>query len=179
MPNIYFIADLHFGHENVILYENRPYADADEMDADLIKRWNAVVKNDSDIVYFLGDFLFGSFSRAEKLLSQLNGQKLLIRGNHDFRKSNEWWINKGFHKALTDGYSKEAAYLFSMDGTTLLLSHFPLNNPEHFNVHGHVHTHIQGIDPTNHLCISVEQINYQPISWEELKRLILKLKGGE
>lgn len=178
MWKTFFIADTHFGHQHVIEYEHRPYRSVQEMDQDMITRWNKTV-SDEDTVYFLGDFAFGSASYAATILAQLKGRKLLCRGNHDFRKSNDWWMSKGFSDTLTEGFSKEAAYLFERDGMKILLSHFPLDHPAYFNVHGHVHTHTEGINQRNHLCISVEHINYQPISWEALKQRILQIQQEE
>ena len=53
----YYIADLHLGHANIIRLSNRPYKDVDEMDNDLINRWNSVI-TDTDDVYIIGDLIF-------------------------------------------------------------------------------------------------------------------------
>lgn len=78
---IYFTADTHFGHENVIRFCNRPFSSADEMDEMLIQNWNSRVK-DNDTVYILGDMFFRS-ANAESILQRLKGKKRLIIGNHD------------------------------------------------------------------------------------------------
>ena len=57
MSKIYFTSDLHFGHENVIRFDNRPFETVDEMDAELIRRWNAKVDR-GDLVYVLGDMIW-------------------------------------------------------------------------------------------------------------------------
>lgn len=78
----YFTSDLHFGHKNIIKYEDRPFSSVEEMDEFLIYKWNSKVgKNDE--VYILGDFGFVSGTRANELLDRLNGKKFLIKGNHD------------------------------------------------------------------------------------------------
>lgn len=83
MGKIFFTADLHFGHENVIGFDNRPFSSVEEMDAELIKRWNEKVSA-GDLVYVLGDFIWKTRNNdAPALLNSLNGQKYLIKGNHD------------------------------------------------------------------------------------------------
>ena len=79
---IYYIADLHFGHENIIRLCSRPFADAEEMDRTLIDNWNSVV-TDKDEVYVVGDFCFTTKKKAVDYLVQLKGKKHLIIGNHD------------------------------------------------------------------------------------------------
>lgn len=84
----FFTADLHFGHKNVIPYCSRPFADRDAMTAGLIERWNQRVSKD-DTTYILGDLSFYGTGRTRDILAQLNGEKVLIRGNHDDVKTDE------------------------------------------------------------------------------------------
>ena len=79
--NLFFISDLHFSHANIINLANRPFKDVLEMNKTLIENWNNTVSK-SDTVFILGDFCFGQASVWEKLLRQLNGNKVLILGNH-------------------------------------------------------------------------------------------------
>jgi calcineurin-like phosphoesterase family protein len=79
---IWVTADHHFGHENVIAYDSRPFNSIDEMNKTLIERWNEVVKPD-DYVYHLGDFALCSRAQEEAIFKALNGHKVIIRGNHD------------------------------------------------------------------------------------------------
>ena len=79
---IYFTSDLHFGHENVIRFDRRPFASAEEMDRVLIGRWNNKV-SDADTVYVLGDLSWHNDQKTCEILSQLQGKKILIQGNHD------------------------------------------------------------------------------------------------
>ena len=71
---IYFTADTHFGHENVIRFCRRPYATAAEMDEALIDNWNSRVKG-NDTVFILGDMFFRSDNAEEILrcLKEKNG----------------------------------------------------------------------------------------------------------
>lgn len=79
---IYYIADMHFGHENVIRFDNRPFADTEEMDKCMISYWNSRVTN-NDTVYILGDIFWGNEKLSIKIINQLKGHKILIKGNHD------------------------------------------------------------------------------------------------
>lgn len=79
---VFFTSDTHFGHKNIIRYCDRPFADVEQMDKELIRRWNNVVSDD-DTVYHLGDFAFAGTRRIEEILAQLNGKKILVLGNHD------------------------------------------------------------------------------------------------
>ena len=79
---VFFTSDLHFGHANVIKFDDRPFKTVEEMDSELIKRWNSKVGK-GDIVYVLGDFIWRSSSESPALIKSLNGQIILIKGNHD------------------------------------------------------------------------------------------------
>ena len=68
MGKILFTGDLHFGHENVLAFDNRPFATVDEMDAELIRRWNNKVGK-GDWVYVLGDLIWKSRNKIMIVLS--------------------------------------------------------------------------------------------------------------
>lgn len=78
---IYFTSDSHFWHNNVIKYCNRPYETVEQMNEDMVKKWNNVIKPD-DEVYHLGDFSL-AFRSVEIYSNRLIGKKYLIPGNHD------------------------------------------------------------------------------------------------
>jgi calcineurin-like phosphoesterase family protein len=101
---IFFTSDHHFSHANIIRYCNRPFASVEEMDQELIRRWNQTVSPD-DTVYYLGDFSL-SLAAVESITPQLYGRKILIMGNHDLchpvnkkRASvgRELYLRAGFH----------------------------------------------------------------------------------
>lgn len=106
MPNTFFIADWHYGHGNIISYDDRSFASLEEMNAELVRRWNGKVEND-DLVYVLGD-MFWKPGEAVAVLRQLNGEKFLVKGNHDrsidgafrreFAKINELEVMERFLK---------------------------------------------------------------------------------
>lgn len=81
----FYISDTHFGHANIIKYDKRPFKDVDEMNSEMIKRWNSVVAP-GDTVYILGDFCWKKESEWYDIVQQLTGNKVLIRGNHDLKQ---------------------------------------------------------------------------------------------
>lgn len=84
---IYYTSDLHFGHKNIIKYENRPFMNIEEMEYVLIHNWNDKVKSNEDHIYVLGDFAFKgsnlSVDKINNIVEELKGRKHLIIGNHD------------------------------------------------------------------------------------------------
>lgn len=133
---IYYTSDLHLGHANVIRHCDRPFANANEMDAALINNWNAKVHR-NDTVYIVGDFLFRAKCPAEEYLSVLKGKKHLIIGNHD-----KYWMKK---VDLSVWFESVSPMLFVQDsGQTATLCHYPMMSwPDMskggFMVYGHIH----------------------------------------
>ena len=78
---IFFTSDHHFYHTNIIKYCNRPFQSVEEMNEEMVKRWNSVV-NPGDTVYYLGDFSLAK-RPVEVFVPRLNGEKHFIMGNHD------------------------------------------------------------------------------------------------
>ncbi len=83
-PGRVFVAsDLHFDHENIIRFCDRPFRSAREMNRAMLDNWNRAV-SDKDRVYYLGDLTYGRGRRPiDFWLSKLNGEIRFIRGNHD------------------------------------------------------------------------------------------------
>jgi calcineurin-like phosphoesterase family protein len=78
----FITSDTHFGHGNIIRYCSRPFTTCEDMDRSMIAAWNNVVGKD-DLVLHVGDVAFGGRPFVERNVSQLNGHKVLVRGNHD------------------------------------------------------------------------------------------------
>lgn len=78
----FFTSDQHFGHENIIRFCNRPFSNALEMDEEIIKRFNEVVKK-GDICIHAGDFAFRNKIPAGQYIDRLNGLNLFVKGSHD------------------------------------------------------------------------------------------------
>lgn len=160
---IFFIADTHFSEEKIMLYENRPFRNVTEMDEELVRRWNRVVK-EGDEVYVLGDL--GAAGREEFMLKQLKGRKFLVKGNHDV-EPNQYYRDSGFAEVYD--------YPIIIKGFWIL-SHEPLyinTNMPYANLFGHVHNSpvIKNYS-RQHYCVSVERIDYTPVSFEEIAEKI-------
>lgn len=166
MNKTFFIADTHFGDDNIRRYENRPFDSAEQMDEVIVKNWNSVV-SDGDTVYILGDF--GADGYEKEMLAKLNGTKYLVKGNHDV-KSNSEYRDAGF---------KEVYDLPVIFKNFWVLSHDAIYvnpNMPYANLFGHVHaTPIVKDFSSQHFCACVERINYTPINFE---KIIEKVKEG-
>lgn len=174
--DIYVIADTHFYHNNIIKYCDRPFRDIEKMNEFMINKWNSVVSNE-DIVLHLGDFGFGSKEQLTNICQQLNGYKILLKGNHDLRKGNEFFIDCGFKEVYKNKKMLLTEILgipqdFIKTNSDVILSHYPMAVPDNkLNIHGHIHNtklDTEQFKEENHICVSVEMINYEPINLFEL-----------
>ena len=169
MAKDYFIADTHFGGENIRRYENRPFASAMEMDEALIANWNQTV-NSEDTVYVLGDFSdYGEDTQDAEILKRLNGRKMLVMGNHDRHRTPEQWRALGFEECFSMPVLYEGFFL---------LSHEPLYinvNMPYANFYGHVHANPSYNDASKQsVCVSVERISYTPAEFLSLREKMLE-----
>lgn len=166
MPNTLFIADTHFGHSNIINFKRsddkplRDFATVEAMDEYMVECWNAVVRP-QDTIYHLGDVVINR--KALPILDRLNGRKVLIKGNHDIFKL------KDYIKYFDD---IRAYKVMTKEG--IICSHIPIH-PESLsrwklNLHGHLHSNT--LPDKRYRCVSVEQINYTPISLDEIVKNI-------
>ena len=180
--NRFVISDHHLGHTNS--WEKfkladgsplRPFASNEEMNETMIERHNAKVK-EHDTVYFLGDVVINK--KYLELVKRMNGRKILIRGNHDIFKDEEY---------REVGFQQIHGVRVFVD--KFILSHIPLHPDcvtERFrvNVHGHLHANqimgwskhgwaedIEVPDP-RYLCVCVEQTNFTPLHFDEVEALI-------
>jgi calcineurin-like phosphoesterase family protein len=188
MPAVWLVSDTHFGHAGVCRFMRndgvtklRPWDDPQEMDEAMIERWNERVRP-NDKVYHLGDVVINR--KALATLARLNGDKVLIRGNHDIFRDDEY-----------RQYFRELRAYHVMNG--MILSHIPVH-PESLgrfgvNIHGHLHAnrvmkprgvdaktgtilYSDEIDP-RYWCACVEQTDFAPILFEDAIKLIEK-QGG-
>ncbi|WP_088361935.1 metallophosphoesterase [Bacillus cereus] len=166
--DFYVIGDTHFGHKKIISLCSRPFDSVDEMDYKMIEEWNKTVKKD-DIVIHIGDVALAKTKKIEWILSQLNGRKWLIRGNHDYSNSVTKWGNIGFERVLTKTKDPHEFVIVEHENEQYALSHYYLPKEMGYkNIHGHVHNNTDGLDKKVYACASVECINYKPILFSEI-----------
>jgi calcineurin-like phosphoesterase family protein len=175
MNNTFFTSDLHFGHSNIIKYDNRPFHNIEEMDTVLIKKWNNKVDK-NDTVYILGDISWYNDDKTFDIYNQLNGHKRLIKGNHD-----------RLHGKVKNCFESIKDYdEINISNKTLVMSHYPIHFYNH-HYHGaimlyaHVHNSheevctqqirqnlIQNDIPCEMYNVGCMNWNYEPVTLEEI-----------
>lgn len=148
----YLIADLHLGHKAIIEYCNRPFGTVEEMNHEIVRRWNDTVSPE-DFVYYLGDICLDN--NDDYWLCQLNGHICFIKGNHDKRRRG---LNFGMK------LYGEKRFILVHSPSTANMWHW-----KDWVIHGHTHDNAAHIDVKNK-CISVsaEVLNYKPLSFIDL-----------
>lgn len=182
MPSVFLTSDTHFGHTNICVFKNpdgskvRPWDSAEEMNEEMVQRWNDTVRP-NDKVYHLGDVVINK--KHLSILNRLNGDKVLIKGNHDIFKLNDY-----------TQYFRDVRGYHVMNG--MILSHIPVH-PSSLtrfgtNIHGHLHSSQvmktkgfwpfkrEVVDP-RYLCVCVEHTDFKPILFEDVIERI-KQRGG-
>lgn len=162
---VYFTADLHLNHANIIKYAHRPFKNISHMNREIIKRWNKKVNKD-DLVYHVGDFCFKGQTNARMFEEKLNGNIVHIFGNHDRNNGVKTYIEK---------------CMMYFGGKEVFVQHRP---PEivvfsDFSICGHVHNSwLYKVMDDNHIVINVgvDMHNYEPISTISLLKLYNKIK---
>ena len=135
MSTKFYISDWHYDHANCIAFDNRPFKTVVEMNEELIKRWNERVGED-DLVYVVGDMFWCKATEAIEVMDELNGSKILIKGNHDRVK------DATFAKKFDAIYN----YAEVEDcGQNIVLCHYPMpcfKNHHYgwYHFYGHVHS---------------------------------------
>lgn len=170
MGNIYFTSDTHFGHENIIKYCKRPFGSFEEMDSEIIRKWNLVVGAE-DVVYHLGDVCFGKIAREKSyvnnILDSLNGRIVLIRGNHDSELVQKSGRFESVHDLLSIAFNDTEKF----GATQVVLSHYPMGAWDHshsgsVNLHGHCH----GTWPANdqQMDVGSDVWDFSPVPFERI-----------
>lgn len=158
MGEIFLIADTHFGHKRVIEFEKdfRPFTSIEEHDQHLVEEWNNVVGN-KDIVWHLGDVLFGRHSF--ETLGRLKGIKKLVLGNHDTYPTRLYLEH--FNKVFGTVGIKDK----------IVLTHVPIHPSQKYrfsrNIHGHLHHH--RVDDDWYTCVSVEHTGLKPVPLDAIR----------
>jgi calcineurin-like phosphoesterase family protein len=189
MPSVFLVSDTHFGHKGVCHFTRndgvtklRPFDTPEEMDEFMVEAWNAKVRP-NDKVYHLGDVVINR--KALGIMRRLNGDKVLIRGNHDIFRDDEY-----------REYFRELRAYHVMNG--MILSHIPVHAESlgrfGVNIHGHLHANrvkrARGVDArtgevlysdendVRYHCVCVEQTDFAPILFEDVIKRI-QAEGGE
>jgi calcineurin-like phosphoesterase family protein len=181
MPAVFLVSDTHFGHAGVCRFlradgtKLRPWDNPEEMDEAMVEAWNETVRP-NDKVYHLGDVVINRKSLS--IMSRLNGDKVLIRGNHDIFRDDEY-----------RKYFRELRAYHVMNG--MILSHIPIHSDSlgrfGTNIHGHLHSNrVMARDlfsdqlelDVRYHCVCVEQTDFRPILFEDVIKRI-KDEGGE
>ena len=153
---IWFIGDTHFFHKNIIQYCNRPFSSVEEMNEIIIQNWNKVVGRE-DRVFMMGDFALCGKDKIIEIGNRLKGRKTLIKANHDGASLNTYY-NAGFEMISKYPILFKGSYI---------LSHEPIYISDNYiNIHAHIHD--KKVDDKKHFCVSVEQIDYKPIEFDEI-----------
>jgi calcineurin-like phosphoesterase family protein len=183
MPAVFLVSDTHFGHAGVCRFVRndgctplRPWDNADEMDEFMVRAWNERV-GPNDKVYHLGDVVINR--KALGIMRRLNGDKVLIRGNHDIFRDTDY----------REHFRELRAY-HVMNG--MILSHIPIHSESlgrfGTNIHGHTHANrvmlpgfngkITDIVDVRYHCVCVEQTDFAPILFEDVVKRI-EAEGGQ
>lgn len=152
MSTKFYISDWHYGHKNCIAFDNRPFFTLEEMNRALIDNWNNRV-GPGDVVYILGDMFWCKSTEAIPVMDELNGTKILIKGNHD-RVNDSKFAEK---------FSKVCDYLEVKDGDNhIVLSHYPIPCfKNHYHGWHHFYGHV-------HSSYEFNMMEYQKFLMEEL-----------
>lgn len=171
--SFFFTSDSHFSHARVLDYSHRPFPSPEEMNAELVRRWNDVV-TDRDTIYHLGDFALSSTPMAMMLFRQLRGQKHWIFGNHDkkLRENKEFvamWASTADLRTI-----KVPDPTAPFGNQLIVLCHFALKvwDRSHYgswSLFGHSHGSMPDDPHSLSLDVGVDCWNYTPVSYEALK----------
>ncbi len=173
--NIWVISDTHFNHSNILTFKDsvgkptRNFSDVNEMNECMLDNWNDTV-NPGDIVYHLGDVLFGYDKQEwmEKNFAKLPGRKRLVVGNHDnikmlapfFKKVTLW------RHLLLENMPHGLLFTHTPAHPTTLGEKDRFGENNLINVHGHIHQNASPNGP--YKCVCVEQTDYKPVHIDEL-----------
>ena len=168
---IFFTADHHFGHANIIRHCARPFQSVEEMDRVLLDNWNTRIKP-QDTVYILGDLFFRNAVSAEEYLQKMNGAKHLIVGNHD----KDW-----MKRIELNSHFKSVSHMLEInDGAhKITLCHYPMMTwngiaKGTYMIHGHIHNNIEADyfplirAMPNLLNAGVDVNDFKPVNFNQL-----------
>ena len=184
---VWFTADTHFGHGNIIKYCQRPFLSREEREAiradprarlhlsdETVKRHddalleaiNSRVTVD-DHLWILGDFCMGGLAEARHYRDRIRCEKVfLVWGNHDRGE-----VAPVFSDTMEQG-------MVRVEGQEIWLNHYPMRSwnksfPGSWHLYGHVHGRLRREDARNPTMlvrdVGVDACDYRPVSFAELR----------
>lgn len=155
MTKTFITSDIHFGHKNILKFcpKTRPYSSIDEMDEAIISQWNKIVPPDG-LVYILGDVSYREPSHTARIFDRMNGEKILITGNHDYKALK--------HKVFRDCFKELHQYLeITVNKHKVVLFHYPIaewNAMHRGSVHlfGHLHGGTSGLEEFRAVDVGID-----------------------
>jgi len=184
---VWFTADLHLGHANIISYCNRPFPDVAAMNDELMGRWNDVVAP-TDTVWVLGDVALGAIDQTLAMVSRLTGHKRLLAGNHDRCWAGNGRRARGWTERYRDaGFDEvhQGEVALDLEGVGVTACHFPYRGDSHdedrylehrpvdrggWLLHGHVHERWRQWGRM--INVGVDAWDYRPVSAPTLASLV-------
>ena len=176
--NVWFTSDTHFWHTNILRFCNRPFGTVEEMNEELIRRWNETVPPDG-IVFHLGDVCFGGPKEWNGVIHRLHGHIYLILGNHDMKS-----IKQGFMARFAHVTQQMT---IRVGGQAIVLNHNPFlcYGGAYRNVwqlFGHVHSGPFSSEGKDHprlgmlfprqYDVGVDNNDFRPVSFREVTEII-------
>lgn len=171
MPSIWFTADTHFGHCNILQYCQRPFKDHEHMTEGIIERFNEVLRP-GDVLWHLGDITHSTLL-FDQCLGRLNTKEIhLILGNHDKEKQCRQWRFR----------SIQDLRVLHLDGHAVTLSHYAMRVWPHshrggFQLYGHSHGMLPG--QGRQMDVGVDTNGFYPYAWETVRDRLSKIELPE
>jgi len=174
MSNVFFTSDTHFGHRNVIKYNNRPFETVEEMDDAIIERWNSRVEP-GDIVFHLGDFAMAcSPMYLKDIMDRLNGKIILINGSHDHGE-----LFESVRDRFTAIYER---YVYRKHDPFIVLDHYagfvwPYSHYGSWQLFGHSHGGLKKywMGLGKQFDVGVDNYKFTPLSINDVERQMEEL----
>lgn len=176
--NIWFTADTHFCHDNIVRFSGRPFANGAEMNEEIIRRWNETVPEDG-IVFHLGDFCLGGSKDWNDIMYRLHGKIYLILGNHDMKNIKQGFM--GRFELVTQQMT------IRVGGQSIILNHNPFlayggSYRDVWQLFGHVHSgplsntgldlpRLKMLFPLQY-DVGVDNNDFRPVSFAQVKARI-------
>lgn len=166
--NYFFTADEHYGHANVIRFNDRPFTDVNDMNEGLIERFNQKVgDSQNNLTIHCGDFSWAKKYRdAKRIIDRLNGQHVFLMGSHDV------WLKNSPHHEIWER---------RINGQSVICCHYSMRvwAKSHYgswHCFGHSHGNLESFGKS--WDVGVDNNNYEPVSFDELVVIMDRLEDN-